>query len=325
MNKTTVTLLFSLIGLSIEAINSNAINRNWKKAQQEYSQVNSSVRTDIEDATFFHPHWLNARKKIKRLIQGRARKDFIKAPEISGSMVREQNVKGILQEYELCYLQYCVNPEIKDLIHSYKDTDFTGIKFDCSTLQCSNTTLGHLFYTAKILQKSGTKNIKVITEFGSGYGNLARIFKTLLPNTTIALIDLPEFLALQYFFLTSTLPDTKIIMHAKAPQYLEENAIHLIPVFLIEELNINTDIFVSTFALSEAPEYVQKLITQKKFFNASTCYLTGQLNGWGTNFNFAHHATIHNAIRNQYKSVECLPFHLLSNNIESYELIGTLN
>ena len=145
------------------------------------------------------------------------------------------------------------------------------------------------------------------------------------PEVTLVLIDFPELLSLQYLYLSSSLPDAQIVVHSTIPETLQEGAIHLVPVFLIKDMSFQADAFISTFALSEATPYLQNLIIEKKFFNASICYLAGQLMGWNS-LNFVNQALVLNGVRSVYNDVLCEPFHALSTNfikdLPSYELLA---
>ena len=68
------------------------------------------------------------------------------------------------------------------------------------------------------------------------------------------MFDIPEMAAVQWLYLKTTLPEVTIIFHTEVPDFFEENAIHILPISLIDETDIKVDIFVSTFALSESSQ-----------------------------------------------------------------------
>ncbi len=75
----------------------------------------------------------------------------------------------------------------------------------------SSIFLTHLYFYLRTTGelKPGQKYSRIV-EIGSGYGALARIFKTMLPDTTYVLIDLPESLFYAQVFLQSNFPDAKV-------------------------------------------------------------------------------------------------------------------
>lgn len=251
---------------------------------------------------------------------------FLQIPDIEGTMVRKGYDAD--QYYEENYLTTHISHQTKKIIGQLVDTDFGNLPHTSSTFDCSTNTLGHLFYLAKILEHASCNGrspttIKTVLEIGGGYGNLARLIKQALPNATIIIIDLPEISALQWFFLKSTTPkNTNVIFHTKSPSDIVPQAINIIPLHLMDAIPLKTDLFVSTFALSECSQELQEYVIQKKFFNASMCYITGQVDGWGHKHNFVNQSIILTAIEQLYTNVICDQFHIVFPNLKSYELIA---
>jgi putative sugar O-methyltransferase len=297
--------------------------KEWQATQVLYHHL---ATTDNESLTQYynHPYWLQSRNHIKKLIEGPVNENFLFDPVIGNAMVRHG--RSAMQEYEILYLKNCLGDETKALLEKFKETEFGHITQEISEYNCSTNSLGHLYYAARLLESSHNQiKIKKIVEFGSGFGNLARVIKMIKPDVTLILIDFPELLALQHLYLSSTLTNPEIIAHTKAPTSLKMGAIHLIPVFLIKDLTIDADCFISTFALSESTEHLQKIIFEKKFFDASICYIAGQISGWGA-LNFLNQSILFNNLRTHYKDVVCEPFHSLSTNFildfPSYEVMA---
>jgi putative sugar O-methyltransferase len=178
-----------------------------------------------------------------------------------------------------------------------------------------------MFYAARILESMNPESIHKIVEFGGGYGCLAHIFNSIIPHATIYLIDIPELLAIQYVYLKNALPYTKIYKHIDDTSSLSDPGIHLIPTYLLQQLDIDADLFVSNFALSEAPAQAQTTVAQKNFFNAATSYITGQLDNQGE-YAVEHHRQIHSSIRSSYRHVRCQPFHFFFTGVHAYELLA---
>ena len=266
-----------------------------------------------------HPHWQRLRTHIEEIVLGPYNPSFLDDADIQYNMVRSgMSVAG---SYELCYLLNCLSDKANKLRDKFTDTSFGNIPLVHPEFLCSANSLGHLFYairTAECMHKEPG----VIIEFGGGYGNLARIYKKIFPNCTYIIIDLPELLALQYFFLAETLPDNKVVLHTESPISYTRGGVHLMSVDFLEQMNLPADLFISTFALSEASEKAQNIVKSKHFFNAELVYIVGQLNGWGSGLNFVHQGVIHDGVRSCYEDVDCHPYHLYLENLKSYELIA---
>jgi putative sugar O-methyltransferase len=294
----------------------------WGKMQEEYISVCHNLGlsgADEKEKQYNHRHWIGIKDQMKGLILGKPPKRLLQQSAISGQMVRT----GIreTQQYEICYLKDCITQKTKGLLDQFSDTTFSNLARECHDFDCSVSTLGYLFSAAKSLEQFEDQDISTIVELGSGYGGLARVFKSILPDATLFLIDIPEFLAIQYLFLHMTLPHVQIIMHSSIPESFDRKAIHLIPSCLVDDLHIKTDLFISTFALSETAIPLQEAVINKRFFDSNVCYISGQLSGW-KEFNFVDQSLIFNGMRSQFKKTHCQPYHTILNGLYSYEIIG---
>ncbi len=242
---------------------------------------------------------------------------------LQGMMVRQGMT--LSQEFEVTHLTHCVTEEFANSLKTFRDSTFGYLPRECETFDCSVNTLGHLYYAAVIIERAKqiVRQPGSIIEFGSGYGNLARIFKHFLPETNLILIDLPELLALQYLFLRSELPNADIIIEQSGTFTPKAGAIHLVPVHYMKEMTQKADLFVSTFALSETPAALQLTAIEKRFFNSSLCYISGQLHGAAPEHGWVHHSYLQNGIRSCYPVAQISPFHVFQNGVQLYSAIGT--
>lgn len=330
MKITYITLIILLLPkfiLSMPFHQMHNKNELWAEMQDKYIQLNHSLSIQnliVLEKIYCNTWWMTLKQQFRLILLNKLppNSNFLSQNAVSAMMRLGMNRE---QQYEICFLESCLNKNHLNLIKSYQDTNFNSIPFECREFNCSANTLGHLYYVAKVLEKESSKNTKInkIIEFGGGYGNLARIFKSIKPSSTILIIDLSEFIALQYLFLKTTLPDTKIIIHTQPTSHYEDGAIHLVSVHFLESINFDPDLFISTFGLTEVPHTVQSIIAKKSFFNASMTYLVGQLNGWKPTANFEHHQFLHKSIRNMYKDIQCYPFHIYETKPNSYEIIGS--
>ena len=85
-------------------------------------------------------------------------------------------------------------------------------------------------------------------------------------------------LTLQYFFLSASSKGYNIIVHTSSNTPIVSGKINLIPIYWLEEYNVGKcDLFVSHFALSETPFFVQKLVSKKILANCKYLYITSQI------------------------------------------------
>jgi putative sugar O-methyltransferase len=333
-NRFFIFLSLLLISQKASAVNQRPIDStlmsqtptevlDWQLMQKKYSELLLNNSQQEESCkSYYHPQWAASRNTLQQLIKSPYNQNFLKISCINGTMVRTET--GLRQYFETLYLQKCISDSTKILLHKISDTTFGHLPKDCKEFDCSVNTLGHLFYTGRLLEALKNTSYHTVIELGGGYGNFARLFKQAQPNTTFIIIDLPEMSALQFFFIKTTLPQADVIFHTSCPLQFETNKIHIVPIYFLTEAPLSADVFVSTFALSECSQILQELICKKEFFNAKLTYITGQLDGWGATFNYVNHHYIFEALQKSYKSVVCQPFYSVPQyQLNSYEIIAS--
>jgi len=277
MFKNQKFFIFLLINFLFIKIVAKSFEDIWFDMQHKYNLLNENLK-NVETDKFYASYYENLKNHVGNFIKGNPDINFLRNYEIARTMLRQDFDK--LSAYEECFLNYCLSPKTKNTINNFKDNDNNLLPKP--TNYGSVSALGHLYYAARMIE-SLKKDPQVFVEFGGGYGDLSRIVKSLYPEATIIIFDMPEIIAIQYLFLSYVMPNEDIIMHDKPIDYnliANKKSINLVPVFFLEESKIKTDIFASTFALSETPKHVQDLVMNKNFFDADLIYMTGQINGW---------------------------------------------
>lgn len=291
----------------------------WTEMQRNYGCIINSIDASTFDMQYCHPQWASCRSPLQQFLLGSPQKNFINFNLPGLCWTNGGNFQHI-SELEQIYLQHCISDKTQVLINKASDSTLANLPFDCKEFYCSPTSLRHLFYIGRVLEGSKSLNIKTVVEVGSGYGNLVRLFKQILPETTFIMFDLPEMLALQWLYLKLTLPQVPIFFHTTVPEHFEEGAIHLLPSFWAQIINIKANIFLSTFALTESTEFFQKEIIKKNFFDADVCYLAGQIQGWSGVY--VDHKILHEAVRKQYSFVTCSPIANSTLKQKSFEMMA---
>jgi len=121
----------------------------------------------------------------------------------------------------------------------------------------------HYAYSLSLLAETfqmNPKEARRVFEFGGGYGGMARLFFNLGFNGEYYIFDLPEFTALQKYYLQST--GLQTLKNARATK-----GISLIDKVEILQKNpiINADILIGTWSLSETPlDFRNKILSLVK-------------------------------------------------------------
>lgn len=116
-----------------------------------------------------------------------------------------------------------------------------------------------------------------VVELGGGYGSFSWLFTQFWPVASYAIIDLPEMIALQYYFLEAA--GRKVVVPKDPSEVvLGSSEITLIPHYFLPSLRIHTALFYSTFALTESSRSLQQEVEKLRYFGADTLFIAGQLN-----------------------------------------------
>ena len=315
---------FFFIFLLSHSLTFGSLDELWDKTRIIYTQINESLRqhslieTDIKNC---HKEWLNFRTQIQDYVMGPTQKDFLNENLFHITMLR----MGItnIQKYETSFLNNSVSKRTLNLLHRFKESDILTIPKECTEFSCTANSLGQMFYVARVFETlEDPETVQTIVEFGGGFGNLAHVFCSILPKTTYVIFDVPEMLALQHIYLKGSMPDRTINVIINPDQAIEPGSINLIPSAFCQNINLSTDLFISTFALSETSEFMQECIIRKRFYDAQMCYITGQIYQ-KTDALWAHHNIIQNSVLQSFKNYICQGFHAPAEKDRTYEIIAT--
>lgn len=199
--------------------------------------------------------WIDRQKRLRESILTKDPRDFFTWEEIKYSML------GQYLPHELDFLK---NSPIWPLWKkALEETEFCeqNTSWDLP-FKSRATVISNAFKLAQLIhnQQINLENIDTIFEFGGGYGSIARLCYRLGFKGTYIIFDLPEFSALQKYFLSASGLSVKI-------QYTRtknsKNTVVLLSQItqLKEQLrNITPDIFIATWSLSESPLSLRKVI-----------------------------------------------------------------
>ena len=125
----------------------------------------------------------------------------------------------------------------------------------------------------------GLPHADTIVEWGGGYGNMARIIRRMNPSITYIIVDLPELLSLQYVYLGSLEGADIINIITSVKDVVVAGKINLISseLLLAGQFQLNCHAFISTWALTECPEYIQQFVSDKSFFSAKDVFIASRI------------------------------------------------
>ena len=157
--------------------------------------------------------------------------------------------------------------------------------FGCGGVETSGNTVHHLHHIARYSQITGNPvAASRIFEWGGGYGNMAKLYKRLWGYATYTMVDTRMFSAIQWLYLSCVFGEGEVVLHTKK-QDVVTGKINIVPIGLVDELECDTDMFVSTWAISESNDACQKLLVDRGLYGAGRALIGHQ--GTSSAFPFA--------------------------------------
>ena len=262
--------------------------------------------------------WHAARLRLREYLQEQDWHDFLRNPICKEMFVRGRWGAG--QDFEFAAVQE--NSFGKSLLERLRDPD-VGSPRCCEKLPgVSTNLLGMIWYLTGVHQQnSGTLPPRVV-EVGGGYGALAYAYAKSSPDAEYVIVDLPEMLAIQHYFLTLALPDRPIVF-ANEPGKVEPKPgeITLVPISRFEESELTCEQLISTFAMSEMPRELQRRIERTGYFGARRIFVTGQLSTEFPDMDLVGHGEVVGAAMHHFPRLQVERFHVGDN----YLMLGERN
>lgn len=243
--------------------------KNQKKFNELYQSIKSKIAGDMTD-----PTWEDFNSEME--------KQLLPYPEISffkSQIFLKTMTSDVFKAPHNLFLNEIVSHLKGFDINELLTEDLVGMPTllnDCPL--CKATSGGRIMhlYQASICSKvtSAFENTSIVTEWGGGFGGLARIFNkiegSLGKTFTYNIIDLPIMCCVQWLYLSSIFKEERINLIVGKESKCENGKINIIPNGLAFEFvnKLRCDLFISAWALSESSLYAQEFVANNGFFNA---------------------------------------------------------
>lgn len=200
---------------------------------------------------------------------------FLRNPIIMSTMF--PTVGGKWLEEELNFLEKIIP---RDKLKVLLQEDYIGVPLLLnSTYFTSHNSIHHLYHLIRFLDKThcNLDQINTVVEWGGGYGNMAKIFIRLkyIPSTYI-IIDIPLFSCIQWLYLATILGREKVNLLYENKDTIQAKKINLIPICFVDNYEIDADLFISTWGLSESSMCAQNYVASRQWFNSKHILLAYQ-------------------------------------------------
>lgn len=252
--------------------------RNWaqilrfrrlrKRFQSQYALFD---RADLKRFTV--PHWDEFNKQFAAFLLPRPTLHFLKNAQLRSQMFVDERYL----DHELPFLDSFFEPSTKERLLVEDSVGFPYLLTLPSLPVTSANRLHTLYHLARLIEATSLDleaDVRTVVEWGGGYGSMARVATRMLgQGATYVLIDTPLLSCLQWLYLTSVLGEERVTLISDVEISLRSGAINVVPVHLVESLDVRCDLFISTWALDESSLASQRLVASNKWFGATNLLL----------------------------------------------------
>jgi FkbM family methyltransferase len=215
--------------------------------------------------------WLANREKLRKCILEEDPREFLTWDVVTGSMFVGNRP---FIDHELGYLMS--RPDWKRAWEDILEEDFAGDpKPYKGYRQSSGNRIHQAYHLARFEQETGlsVSRFPLIVEFGGGYGSLCRLIHKLGFKGQYIIFDLPEFVALQKFYLGSLampLIEAKDVSSGR-PGILCESDLDLLGSVTTQVAQ--TGLFIATWSLSETDSAFRERVVALPAVDKAAAYL----------------------------------------------------
>ena len=240
-------------------------NQKVKLLRDEIIKINTNIPLGTSS-------WENNRKEIRKAILNDNLSDFINWNVIQKTMF------FVAPKVE--YLEVISNQILSKSIKEFKLGNPKPYFLDSST---SGNLIHHAYSISQLLKKCDLKEFNNVVEFGGGYGSMCRLFKNMGYTDKYIIFDLPEFSALQRFYLSSVNVNyTKNVTFTGEMTHLDNNKL--------------STLFIATWSLSEMPISLREDLLKNLSFEY--CIIAFQ-----SEFDGINNIDYFNNFKNRYKNI----------------------
>ena len=258
-------------------LKSRTVQRRFQELSEQYADIFSlfNATSELERGSEGYS-WDTWSGKIRKTFKDRVDPGFLSQPLLRFTMVFGGG--GAAVQETSARINTCIEIFGEQMSRQLLIEDYVGLptisnaKF-LTSANCAHHT-SHLAHYTKLTEQNVWDANSVI-EWGGGYGSMARIVRRMNPDITYIIVDLPELLALQYIYLGSLEGTECVHIIQGHNDMISPGKINLVSSDLIlsDQLQIDCRLFITTWALTECPKYMQEFVVNKKFFGAQSIFI----------------------------------------------------
>lgn len=219
----------------------------------------------IKKEPYIMPFWQNVNKKVIDSFKPIPKWNFLSNRAIRDTMFVEGD--KVWLETQLEYIKKNL-PDYNNLVQ--EDAFGSPKLLPPPHNFTSHNTIHHLYHLTYFLEQTKVDGNKIntVTEWGGGYGNFAKLWFRKFPKSTYVIIDTALFTSIQWLYLSSIFGKDKVNIITPKNTKITPGCINLIPLAMLDKIKIESDLFVSTWGLSESAKEAQDYVVKNKWFGA---------------------------------------------------------
>ena len=230
--------------------------------------LNIDFNLRINELKYIDNYWIDIHKKII-LDNPRNHFYFFNIPALIETMSGGHYFYNYQPLIKFCE-NYLNSDEIKILL---KENPIGGprILFNSFNTKYGITSLNkvvHLYQLSLIeiiYSKLSVNNFNIV-EWGGGFGGLAYLAFIKYKNLTFTIIDIPASIMTQYLYLATLLGESNVNLVENG--LIETGKINLVRLDYFDKIKYDSDVFISSWAISESNNYSQEMVKSNNFFNS---------------------------------------------------------
>lgn len=282
--------------MNIKSLYNNIVNRRLKRLlllkaefslfsrkqrqQEEFMRLCpdfSSIYDRLKEydiSRFTTPLWQDYNKKFKNIFLPEPPFDFLRNKIIMRTMFVDGCGKWLAEE-----LSFLEKMSTFKTLQKLLEEDYVGRPaIRNSKYLTSHNSIHHLYHLVFFQNKTkvGIDECDSIVEWGGGYGNMAKIVKRINTRVTYIIIDMPLFSCIQWIYLSTVLGKDSVTIITDKTSDIISGKINILPLSFLGNQNIQADMFIATWSLSESSKFAQEYVGSLNFFDSKHLLLAFQ-------------------------------------------------
>ncbi len=242
------------LGLAQRRLRAQLDTRRWRALTRRFPGVLASME-GMDLGPWVTPLWEGFNAKMLSAIEPVPPMRFLRESVIRRSMFVDVRGAWLQAQMELLTGHFGAE-QLRELA---AETPVGDPPLCDASLMTSHNTVHHLAHLARYEQHTGSQlaACSTVLEWGGGYGNLCRLMHRMSSELErYIIVDTPLFCALQWLYLSMTLGEDRVSLwtgNGDPPA----TGLVIVPVPAVPELDVNVDLLISTWALSECSPLAQ--------------------------------------------------------------------